>query len=150
MSQMRLGVRLWRERGTKGVRVPLWGWGQCPPKSDTNPLTLPEHPCYYTHRSNTHPNYLKEEPQPRGKPIPGPRGLNVQAHPKGRPTRRPSAQANDAISSYQRPRLSLPPPRRWKAHRLSSAGPVQRRPCRFNAPHHRVRLSRPIARRFSR
>ena len=84
------------------------GLGQCPPKSDTNPLTLPEHPCYYTHRSNTHPNYLKEEPQPRGKPIPGPRGLNVQAHPKGRPTRRPSAQANDAISSYQRPRLTFP------------------------------------------
>ena len=85
------------------MRVPLWGWGQCPPKSDTNPLTLPEHPCYYPHRSNTNPNYLKEEPQPRGKPIPGPRGLNVQAHPKGRPTRRPSAQANAAISSYQRP-----------------------------------------------
>ena len=30
MSKMRLGVRLWRERGIKGVRVPLWGRGGSP------------------------------------------------------------------------------------------------------------------------
>ena len=80
-----------------------------PPKCDTNPLTKAKH-LYYIPSDwpVTHPK-PKEEPKPRGKPIPGPRGLNVPAHPKGRPTRRPTAQAKAAISSYQRPRLTLPP-----------------------------------------
>ena len=33
------------DQGGEGSPVGL-GW--CPPKSDTNPLTLPEHPCYYS------------------------------------------------------------------------------------------------------
>ena len=117
-------------------------------KSDTNPLTQSEH-LYYIHpRLARHSPKPKEEPQPRGKPSPGPRGLNVPAHPKGRPTRRPTAQAKAAISSYQRPGSPSPPPRRWKVHRLCSAGPVQG-PCRFNASHYRMRLLRPIACRFT-
>ena len=30
------------DQGGEGSPV---GLGQCPPKSDTNPLTIPEHPC---------------------------------------------------------------------------------------------------------
>ena len=134
----------------EGVRVPRWGWGQCPPKSDTNPLTRPEHPCYYPHRSNTNPTISRRNHNTGGTPAP--------AHTR---TQRPSPSQRAAhtlpLGSSERRHLlipkaqaHLPPPRRWKAHRLSSASPVQRRLCRFNAPHHRVRLPRPIARRFSR
>ena len=148
MSQMRLGVRPWRERGTKGVRVPLWGWGQRPPKSDTNPLTLPEHPCYYPYRSNTTPTISRRNHNTGGTP--------ATAHTR---TQRPSPSRGSASavpgSSKRRHLLipkaqaHLPPqPRRWKTHRLCSAGPVQRRPCRFNASHYRMRLPRPIACRF--
>ena len=52
--------------------------------------------------------------QKLGKPTRPTRGLNVQAHPKGRPRRRPTAQANAAISSTKGP---VPPSltiRRWK------------------------------------
>ena len=85
MSKMRLGVRLWRERGTKGVRVPLWGWGQCPPKSDTNPLTLPEHPCYYPHRSNTNPTISRRNHNTGGTPALAPEDSTSKPIPKGGP-----------------------------------------------------------------
>ena len=97
MSKMRLGVRLWRERGTKGVRVPRWVWGQCPPKSDTNPLTLPEHPCYYPHRSNTNLTISRRNQKPREAPETHPR--TQRPSPSQRPSRRPAAQATGAISS---------------------------------------------------
>ena len=49
------------------------GPGRCPPKSDANPLTLPEHPCYYPHRSNTHPTISRRNHNPGGIPAPAPR-----------------------------------------------------------------------------
>ena len=115
-----------RERGIKGVRVPLWGWGGSPfsrvipmPReesgvgrpvpipfhwgwgrrlasaSDTNPLTLPEHPCYSSHRSNTnltisrrnqkpreaHPTHPRtQRPSPSQRPIHGARGSSNRRH----------------------------------------------------------------------
>ena len=79
------------------------GLGRCPPKCDTNPLTLPERPCYYPHRSNTNLTISRRNQKPR------------EAHPRTqrlspsqRPYQGPAAQAKVAISSYQRPRLSLP------------------------------------------
>ena len=134
------------DQGGEGSPV---GLGRCPPKCDTNPLTLPEHPCYYPHRSNTTLTISRRNQKPRGKPTRPTRGLNVQAHPNGRLAACGSSKRRHLL--IPKAQAHLPPqPRRWNVHRLCSAGPVQGRPCRFNAPHHRVRLPRPIARRFSR
>ena len=138
----------------------IWGGASCPlplsfhsgrgrrlaEASDINPLTLPKHTCYYPHRSNTNLTISRRNQKPR------------EAHPR---TQRlsPSRGAVSAVpGSSKRRHLLIPKTtaipsltsRRWKAHRLYAAGPVQRRPCRFNAPHHRVRLPRPIACRFPR
>ena len=64
------------------MRVPLWGGAVSLPKSDTNPLTLPEHPCYYPHRSNTNLTISRRN-QKLGKPTRPTRGLNASAHPNG-------------------------------------------------------------------
>ena len=126
------------------------------PQCDTNPLTRLVHMYYIHPRLARHTPKPKEEPKTQGEAQPWPRGLNVQAHPKGRPTRRPTAQAKAErpptedrhLLIPKAPAIPSPAPRRWKAHRLYAAGPVLRRPCRCNASHHRMRLSRPIARRF--
>ena len=71
---------------------------------------------------------------PGGSPSPAPKDSTSQPIPPSGPSRSP-AQAKAAISSYQRPRLTLPPPvRRWKVHRLYPARslkgclPIQRFP----------------------
>ena len=70
-----------------------------PPKCDTNPLTILVHMYYINSRLASHTTQPpKGGPNTRGTP-PDPRGLNVQAHPKGQPTRCPTAQAKAAISS---------------------------------------------------
>ena len=83
------------DKGSEGSPV---GLGRCLPKCDTNPLTLPERPCYYPHRSNTTLTISRRNQKPREAHPRPTRALNVQAHPVGRhcPT---SAQANAAISS---------------------------------------------------
>ena len=81
------------------------------PKSDTNPLTKLVH-MYYIH-----PRLARHSPQGQGgtttqgehQPRPT-RGLNVPAHPKGRSTRRPTAQAKAAISSSKGPGSPSPQP----------------------------------------
>ena len=79
------------------------------PKSDTNPLTRLVHMYYIHPRLARHTPKPKEEPKTQGEALPWPtRGLNVQAHPKGRSTRRPTAQANAAISSYKGPGYPFP------------------------------------------
>ena len=79
-------------------------------KCGINPSTRSEH-LYYLHpRLACYTPKPKEELQPRGNHIPGPRGLNVPAHPKGRPTRRPTAQAKAAISSSKGPGSPSPQP----------------------------------------
>ena len=91
------------------------GLGRCPPKCDTNPLTLPEHPCYYPHRSNTSPTTLRRNPTPREAHPTHPRTQRLS--PSQRPSRRPAAQAKVAISSSHRVPCTLPPSlttRRWK------------------------------------
>ena len=78
------------------------------PKCDTTPLTKLEHLYYLSPTTGPSPTLSpKEEPQPRGKPIPGPRGLNVPAHPAEQPTP-PTAQAKAAISSSQGPGSPFP------------------------------------------
>ena len=83
------------------MRVPLWGWGQCPPKSDTNPLTRPEHPCYYPHRSNTNPTISRRNHNTGGTPAP--------AHTR---TQRPSPSQRAAhtppLGSSERRHLLIP------------------------------------------
>ena len=76
-----------------------------PPKSDTNPLTqIRTHVLYSPLIGPSTTLNPKEEPKPRREPQPRPiRGLNVPAHPKGRPTRRPSAQAKSGTSAYGGP-----------------------------------------------
>ena len=77
-------------------------------KSDTNPLTKLVHMYYIHPRLARHTPKPKEEPKTQGEPQPRPtRGLNVQAHPVALHQQCP-AQANAAISSYQRPRLTFP------------------------------------------
>ena len=45
MPKMRLGVRLWRERGTKGKKVPRWGRGVVPhPSVIPNPDRVADAP----------------------------------------------------------------------------------------------------------
>ncbi len=107
------------------------GLGRCPPKSDTNPLTLPEHLCYAPHRSNTNPTISRRNHNP-GKPTRPTRGLNASAHPNG-PTKDPRLKQKSPSPLPPGP-VPLPPiSRRWNVHRLYAAGPVQG-PCRFNAP----------------
>ena len=57
--------------GDKGGEGSPVGLGRCLPKCDTNPLTLPEHPCYYPHRSNTNLTISRRNQKPReAHPIP--------------------------------------------------------------------------------
>ena len=77
------------------MRVPLWGWRGIPsPKCDTNPLTSPEHPCYYLSQFEHHPNYLKEEPKTQGSPPDPPEDSTPQpiptAHTRGPRHKRPA------------------------------------------------------------
>ena len=105
-------MRLWRERGIKGVRVPF---PPLPPNCDINPLTQFEHPCYSPHRSNTTLTISRRN-QKLGKPTRPTRGLNASAHPNG-PHAGPAAQAKVAISSSPPGPVPLPPSltlRRWK------------------------------------
>ena len=60
MSQMRLGVRHWRERGTKGERVPRPGWAparKLAKESDITPLTKVKHEYYIPNQART--SYLR-------------------------------------------------------------------------------------------
>ena len=116
-----------------------------PPKSDTNPLTRVVH-MYYTHpRLARHtPQTQRRNTQPRGNHSPGPHEDSTSKPiPKGGPHAAPRLKQTrnvrlrrTAISSFLRPRLSLPPPttKRWKVHRLCSAGPVLRRPADSTLP----------------
>ena len=96
----------------EGMRVafPRRGGSRTAPGTlcDITPLTKREHLYYIHSRLARHSPKPKEEPKPRGNTIPGPRGLNVPAHPKGRPTRRPTAQAKAAISSSKGPGSPFP------------------------------------------
>ena len=100
------------DQGGEGSPV---GLGRCPPKCDTNPLTLPEHSCYYPHRSNTSPTTLRRNQKPGEAHPTHPRTQRLS--PSQRPSRRPAAQAKVAISSSHRVPCTLPPSlttRRWK------------------------------------
>ena len=64
-------------------RGPARNLGRCPsPRCDINPLTVPEHTCYYPHRSNTTLTISRRNHNP-GKPTRPTRGLNASAHPNG-------------------------------------------------------------------
>ena len=120
-------MRLWRERGIKGVRVPLWGWRGIPsPKCDTNPLTPPEHPCYYPHRSNTTLTISRRNQNPGSPPGP-PEDSTLQPIPTAlaqargtswnirlRRGKRNVRLRRNAISSLHRVPCTFPTPRRWK------------------------------------
>ena len=81
--------------GDKGGEGSPVGLGRCLPNCDINPLTLPEHPCYYPHRSNTnltisrrnqkpreaHPTHPRtQRPSPSQRPIHGARGSSDRRH----------------------------------------------------------------------
>ena len=68
------------DQGGEGSPV---GPGRCAPKSDTNPLTLPEHQCYYPHRSNTNPTISRRNHNPGGTTAPAPEDSTSKPIPKG-------------------------------------------------------------------
>ena len=65
------------------------------------PLTLPEHPYYSIHSSNTNPTISRRNQIPREAPETQPRGLNALAHPNG--------PAHGARGSSDRRHLLIPP-----------------------------------------
>ena len=90
----------------QGGPVHIEGWH--------HPLDFIRHVFYYW-ASLDPDTHLKEVPHSLGKPTRPTRGLNASAHPKGRPTNRPTAQANAAISSTKGHGYSLTLTiRRWK------------------------------------
>ena len=98
--------------GDKGGEGSPVGLGRCLPKCDTNPLTLPEQPCYSPHRSNTNLNISRRNQKPREAHPTHPR--TQRPSPSQRPSRRPAAQANGAISFSHGSRAPSLVVRRWK------------------------------------
>ena len=130
--------------GDKGGKGSLVGLGWCPlplsshcgwgrrlaSTSDTNPLTLPEHPCYSPHRSNTNLTISRRNQKPREahpthprtqrlKPIPtahraGPRLKQTTPSPHPTGSRAPSLTPRrwkDALDRAIADRPSPPRPR---------------------------------------
>ena len=83
------------------------GLGRCPPKCDTNPLTLPEHSCYYPHRSNTNLNISRRNQKPREAHPTHPRTQRLS--PSQRPSRRPAEQAKVEHPPMEDRHLLIPP-----------------------------------------
>ena len=92
------------------MRVPRWGGGQCPPKSDTNPLTLPEHPCYYPHRSNTNPTISRRNHNTGGTPAPAPEDSTSKPIPKGGPHAAPRLKRTTPSPHTKGPGYPFPHP----------------------------------------
>ena len=102
------------------------------PKSDTNPLTIPEHPCYYPHRSNTNLTISRRNQKPR------------EAHQTQPRTQRPSpsqrpihgARGTSKSRHLLTPSGPVPPslPRRWRVHRLYAARPLPGAPAESVPP----------------
>ena len=119
--------------GDKGGEGSPVGLGRCLPKCDINPLTLPEHPCYYPHRSNTNLTISRRN-QKLGNPTRPIRGLNVQAHPNGRPA---------ACGTSDRRHLLIPPglvspsltTQAMEGPSTLRGTPPSRGPCRIGAPY---------------
>ena len=75
-------MRLWRERGIKGERVPLWGWGYPPSPSVTPPLLTYKYICSILDLKSRHqPNLPKEEPNNQGSPPDPPEDSTPQPIP---------------------------------------------------------------------
>ena len=75
-------------------------------------MTLPEHPCYYPHRSNTIPTTLRRN-QKLGKPTWPARGLNALAHPNG-PRAGPRLKQTTPSPLPRAPAIPSLTIRRWK------------------------------------
>ena len=95
------------------------GLGDIPQSVHPPPLTPPKHMCYTPLSLDPTPT-LRRNQNTTGKP---PRPWRTQRpSPSQRPSRRPAAQANVAISSTQVHGPLPPNSRRWKVHRLHPAG----------------------------
>ncbi len=98
------------------MRVPRWGWGECPPQVSHQPLDLTRTPVLISPLFEHQPNYLKVEHPPMERRNQKPREAH-QTHPRTqrpspsqRPSRRPAAQVTGAISSPHGSRGPFPDP----------------------------------------
>ena len=102
------------DKGGEGSPV---GLGGVSPNVTSNPLTRPETLCtiFIPDRpEHVIPTNLKEDPTP-GEHHRTPEDSTFKPIPQERSRNAPRLKRRAAISSYHRPRLSLPPPpRRWK------------------------------------
>ena len=115
------------------MRVPRWGWGQCPPKSDTNPLTLPKHTCYYPHRSNTNLTISRRNQKPREAHQTQPR--TQRPSPSQRSPSDPRLKQTPPSPHPIRSRVPFPDTQAMEGPSTLRGTPPSRGPCRIGAPY---------------